>query len=126
MRLFGRRFDTRGAVAVDIEGAAISAVTPLEAGRSGLALTHSRQSRGRDSSGQALTDNYGSLPWIAPGLVDVQVNGYNGRAFSHGGLSQQDVAEISTALDGAGVTSYCPTRTPWFTPTAINSPRKWR
>ena len=52
-----------------------------------------------------------SLPWIAPGLIDLQVNGYGGQEFSSDDLTVERVATIAAAMDGFGVTRFCPTVT---------------
>ncbi len=51
------------------------------------------------------------LPWVAPGFVDVQVNGFGGQEFSSLELPAEKVAKISDALAAFGVTQYCPTVT---------------
>nr|MCU0978118.1 amidohydrolase family protein [Pirellulaceae bacterium] len=43
--------------------------------------------------------------------VDLQVNGFGGRAFNDPALTGEDVLRISCTLDRFGVTSYCPTVT---------------
>ena len=50
-----------------------------------------------------------ALPWIAPGLVDLQVNGFDGEDFTDGELTIEAVQRISLALDRDGVTTYLPT-----------------
>ena len=51
--------------------------------------------------------------FIAPGLIDTQVNGYMGVSFSFGagGLTQEGVQKATRELWKAGVTSYFPTLT---------------
>jgi len=49
------------------------------------------------------------LPFIAPGLVDLQVNGYNGIDFNSNMLTTDAVAAISLQLLAQGVTTYYPT-----------------
>ena len=51
------------------------------------------------------------LPWIAPGIVDLQINGFAGREFTDAELTETVIAELSCALDADGVTSYLPTCT---------------
>src|SRR5688500_2342550 len=51
------------------------------------------------------------LPWVAPGFVDVQVNGWNGQEFSSPELTPEKVAKITREHDPFGVTGYCPTLT---------------
>src|SRR4030042_4930902 len=51
--------------------------------------------------------------YIAPGLIDSQVNGYQGVSFSFsgGGLTLEDIKKATHALWKAGVTTYLPTLT---------------
>ena len=51
------------------------------------------------------------LPWLAPGLVDLQVNGFNGCEFNDPALTDEDVAGVTQALKHDGVVRYCPTVT---------------
>jgi len=49
--------------------------------------------------------------YIAPGLIDNQVNGYNGVSFIYEGndLNEQDIENITRAIWKSGVTTYIPT-----------------
>lgn len=87
--LVGRRYDTGAVVRLSIQGETIRAVTPV-------------------SGPEAQRE---SLPWLAPGLVDLQVNGYGGRELTDAQLTQDSVRSISLAMDQDGVTGYCPTVT---------------
>lgn len=49
------------------------------------------------------------VPWIAPGLVDLQINGYLGMDVNQAPLTKETVAELTRALWKEGVTSYYPT-----------------
>ena len=51
------------------------------------------------------------LPWIAPGLFDIQTNGYMGQEFSASDLTPERVLDIVKAYDAHGVTRSCPTLT---------------
>ena len=51
------------------------------------------------------------LPWIAPGFVDLQVNGYRGREFSSPQLSADQVAGVADQMHQFGVTRFLPTVT---------------
>ena len=51
----------------------------------------------------------GRLPVIAPGLVDLQVNGYMGVDFNAPGLTVEQVQLVSLELLRTGVTGYYPT-----------------
>lgn len=46
---------------------------------------------------------------LAPGLVDLQINGFQGVDFNHFPFSEQDVLRATRALWQQGVTSYLPT-----------------
>lgn len=85
MQITARRFDTAEPVTVSISDGHVTDVTPAEPSE--------------------------SLPWIAPGLVDLQVNGYRGQEFNDFELTPDKVREVSVAMDADGVTSYCPTMT---------------
>lgn len=50
-----------------------------------------------------------ALPLIAPGLVDLQVNGYKGTDFNDARLKKEGIEAVSKALLQVGVTSYFPT-----------------
>jgi len=89
MQLLGRRYDTGQPVRVDIAGAKIAQVTPSAAEEEDAARR----------------------PWIAPGLIDIQVNGYGGQEFSSAELTPEKVALIARAMDSFGVTRFCPTLT---------------
>jgi N-acetylglucosamine-6-phosphate deacetylase len=86
MLLEGRRYDTGEAVAVALEGRRVASATPLAATRE-------------------------PLPWIAPALVDLQVNGYDGQEFSSASLTADHVAAIVARHAPFGVAALCPTLT---------------
>ncbi len=88
MEIVARRFDTAEPVTLAIAEGRIARIEPLP------------RKEGSDS-----------LPWIAPGLIDVQVNGYGGQDFSAENLTVERVAEIAVSMDGFGVTRFCPTVT---------------
>lgn len=50
-------------------------------------------------------------PFVAPGLVDLQVNGYGGKEFNDPDLTPEKVREIALAMDQDGVVEFCPTFT---------------
>ena len=89
MQLLGRRYDTGQPVQLDISHGRIARVTPC-------------------APELQRTEH---LPWIAPGLIDVQVNGYGGREFSSADLTPEKVLEVARAMDRFGVTRFCPTLT---------------
>ncbi|MBA2755371.1 MAG: amidohydrolase family protein [Chloroflexia bacterium] len=49
------------------------------------------------------------LPWIGPGLVDLQVNGFAGIDLNDGALDEDTLARLADALLRAGVTGFLPT-----------------
>ncbi|HEX7448403.1 MAG TPA: N-acetylglucosamine-6-phosphate deacetylase, partial [Pirellulales bacterium] len=51
------------------------------------------------------------LPWVAPGFIDLQVNGYGGQEFSSLELTPEKVADIVRQHWAFGVTGLCPTLT---------------
>lgn len=51
------------------------------------------------------------LPWIAPGLLDMQINGYRGQEFSSERLTVERFAEIVAATATFGVTRFLATVT---------------
>src|SRR5487761_1232496 len=51
------------------------------------------------------------LPWVSPGFVDLQVNGYGGQEFSSLELTPEKTASIVRQHWAFGVTSLCPTLT---------------
>lgn len=88
MLILGRRYDTAQPIAVE-----------LHAGR-----IRSIRLRGEHEATAA-------EPYIGPGLVDVQVNGYGGHEFNEAGLTVETVARISRQQDECGLVAYCPTAT---------------
>lgn len=88
MQFVARRYDTLEIVSVRVEQGVIQSLEP-----------HVPDSAER--------------PWplLAPGLVDLQVNGSGGRDFSATSLATADVARIAVDLLSQGVTSFCPTVT---------------
>lgn len=87
MELCGRHYRGGQPVRVTIAAGRISEVTPVEGG------------------GGSLEQG----PWIAPGLVDLQVNGYQGQEFSSPRLTPQKVEAIVRAYEAFGVARCCPT-----------------
>jgi len=57
----------------------------------------------------ALTPSTEQLPWLAPGLVDLQVNGGWGLDLNTAPLCPDTVQKLTMLLQSQGVTSYCPT-----------------
>jgi len=88
LKLIGRRYDTAQPLTITIAGQRIADVSPL------ADLPASAANR-----------------WIAPGFVDLQVNGFASVEFASDQLTTDDVRAVSLSLDSHGVTSYCPTVT---------------
>jgi N-acetylglucosamine-6-phosphate deacetylase len=85
MEFVGRRYDTGEAVVVACE--------------------HGRIAR------FSCADAAATLPWIAPGLCDLQINGHGGQEFSAATLTVDGVALVVSAVHTMGVTTFCPTVT---------------
>lgn len=54
-------------------------------------------------------DTSGQLPYISPGFMDTQVNGYAGLDYSSENLKQDDVIKITDMLAAAGTSCHFPT-----------------
>jgi N-acetylglucosamine-6-phosphate deacetylase len=83
--LLARRTDDLSVVLLTFEGTRLLAVSPT------------------------VSSNDLDLPWISPGWIDLQVNGYEGLDFA--AMHASDVAEVTTRLTADGVTRYLPTIT---------------
>jgi N-acetylglucosamine-6-phosphate deacetylase len=88
MQFLARRYDNQQTVRVNLTADTIHCIEPID--------------QYPDS---------GTLPWLCPGFVDLQVNGYGGIAFNAGSLNVDDVSQVSCELTSLGVTRYCPTVT---------------
>lgn len=49
--------------------------------------------------------------WAAPGLIDIQVNGFMGKDFCSGDITVEEVTAVANDLLSTGVTGFCPTVT---------------
>lgn len=49
------------------------------------------------------------IPWIAPGLVELQINGFGGVNLHNPKLNQEDIHQFTRSMWSQGVTSYYPT-----------------
>jgi N-acetylglucosamine-6-phosphate deacetylase len=85
MRIHGRHYLTDDACEVTIEHGIIQSISPA------AAVDADR--------------------WIAPGLIDIQVNGSHGHSFCAADLAVDDVMAVVHHLTAAGVTGFCPTIT---------------
>ncbi|PTX61833.1 N-acetylglucosamine-6-phosphate deacetylase [Melghirimyces profundicolus] len=66
--------------------------------------------RGNIEEIQELSDGIGDdLPYLAPGLVDLQVNGYGGYDLNAWPMEEEHVRHVTRGLWKEGVTSYFPT-----------------
>jgi N-acetylglucosamine-6-phosphate deacetylase len=87
MELVGRRHDNGQPVCVEVHDGVIISIRGWRATEASL------------------------LPWISPGLIDLQVNGHGGRDFVDPDLTAQDIEQISLGMDPDGVVGYLPTVT---------------
>ena len=83
MKITGRRYDTNETVVIEIKDDRIAAIEP--------------------------SDSTVDAPIVAPGFVDLQINGYQGQEFNDFDLTIEKVAQVSCAMDRDGVTTYLPT-----------------
>ena len=90
MELYAKRFDTCEPVRILLSCGRISAVEAIE-------------------NAEQLSS--GRLPWVAPGLIDAQMNGYAGQEFSSDSLTVEKVAKIGAQMDAFCVTRTYPTVT---------------
>jgi len=86
MQIVARRENNKAPVSLTVEGDRIAAMEEADV---------------RSTSGD--------LPWIAPGLFDLQVNGFGGIWFSDEGLTPDQVLEVLDAHYAHGITRMCPT-----------------
>ena len=84
-QITARRYDTLRPVVLSIEGGRIARIEPAD--------------------GQA------ALPLVAPGLVDLQINGYAGIEFNDPQLTLEKVRQVALSQDRFGVTAFLATCT---------------
>jgi N-acetylglucosamine-6-phosphate deacetylase len=89
MEIKARRYDTGLPVHLEIEGQRIT--------------------RAKTCPGEQ--EEAAAWPWVAPGLLDVQINGYGGQEFSSLELTPEKVGKIVDSMAAFGVTRFCPTVT---------------
>lgn len=87
MKLHGRRYDTGEPICIEVAAGKIADMAVCTADGSSAAR----------------------WPWIAPGLFDIQVNGYGGQEFSALDLTPEKVNAIVQGYAAYGVTRCCPT-----------------
>lgn len=85
MELKGIHYRTGNRIGVLMRSGRIAAVSPLPSGGDG------------------------ELPFIGPGLVDLQINGCGGLDFNAPGFQAHELPEMAARLAREGVTSFCPT-----------------
>jgi N-acetylglucosamine-6-phosphate deacetylase len=90
-----RRYDTGEPVRISIADARIESIEAVA----------------QNSQLGSHKSEFGDLPWVAPGLVDIQINGYGGQEFSSLDLTPERVAGIVRQHFSFGVTRVCPTLT---------------
>jgi N-acetylglucosamine-6-phosphate deacetylase len=84
--MIGKHYRTGQPIEVGIREGRITAVTELE-----------------------MSPPVDRLPWLAPGLVDLQVNGGWGLDLNTAPLCPDTVLQLTRKLQSQGVTNYCPT-----------------
>jgi N-acetylglucosamine-6-phosphate deacetylase len=85
LSLVARRYDTHRPVAIEIDQGRIVRLAP---------------------AGEAP-----GLPFVAPGFVDLQINGYGGVEFNDAALTVEKVRQVALSQDAFGVTSFLATLT---------------
>jgi N-acetylglucosamine-6-phosphate deacetylase len=100
-RIAGRHYQSRRPVQIEISQDKITSVRDLAEPASGPSW----------------------LPWIAPGFVDLQINGCGGQEFSSADLTSEKVAQIARRQAAFGVTQFCPTVTTAGFDTIVHSLR---
>jgi len=99
MKFTARRYDTSEPISIEIVGENIASILPISDGSAHAKTQDQTQNQNK------------SLSWIAPGLVDLQINGGGGQEFSDAKLTAHHVHCITSSQPTMGVTSYCPTLT---------------
>ena len=89
MRFIARRYDNAQLVRVTVSQGRVARLEPW----------------------QETSQKAADIPWIAPGFVDIQVNGYGGQEFSSHDLTVEKVARIVRHHHAFGVTAFLPTLT---------------
>jgi N-acetylglucosamine-6-phosphate deacetylase len=88
---------TNQPIEVTVQGGKITAITDLD---SSLSLSASQH---------VSPDDGGCLPYIAPGFLDMQVNGYQGSDYSLDDFSEDHLHNIVSMLAASGTTQHIPT-----------------
>ena len=87
VNLQARHYATGKAIEIKIEGSRIAAITDVDCS----------------------PDVMAELPFVSPGLFDIQVNGYNGVWFSSPTLTVRQVVDTCQSLVNAGIAKFFPT-----------------
>jgi N-acetylglucosamine-6-phosphate deacetylase len=97
MQFLARRYDNSAIVQVTLEAAQVVSVATLDVADVTVSdVTGKRQDL---------------MPWVAPGFIDIQVNGHSGQEFSSLDLTPEKVAAVVRKHFEFGVTGICPTLT---------------
>ena len=64
---------------------------------------------GKIAAIQSIDAEQTDLPWIAPGLIDIQINGFGGPDFDNPAMDRQGWIAIVNLLAARGVTTFFPT-----------------
>ncbi len=105
VQIVGRHYRTGEPVQVDVRGETIASVWE------------------RPECAAKSTQAADTLPWLAPGFIDIQSNGYGGQEFSSAELTVDKVAAIAAQQAAFGVTGFCPTVTTASFETIVHSMR---
>jgi N-acetylglucosamine-6-phosphate deacetylase len=110
-RIEGIHYRTGEVVAIDVCDGRICDIRPV--GEPGRGTSYKAPgeipSRGTGSPGTTGGDAILDTLYVAPGLVDLQVNGYGGYDFNTLPVTSHTVHEVTRRLWQEGVTSYLPT-----------------
>jgi N-acetylglucosamine-6-phosphate deacetylase len=91
LKFVARRYDTLRPVEITVSGDRIESIVPV-----------------RHSIG---AKELNALPVVAPGFIDLQINGYRGLEFNDPQLTIEKVRDVALAMDVAGCTSFLATCT---------------
>ncbi|MBP1990850.1 N-acetylglucosamine-6-phosphate deacetylase [Paenibacillus eucommiae] len=83
MKWIGKRYDTGACVEITVLDGIIRSIEPVQ--------------------------EQPGVPWISPGWIDLQVNGFSGFDVNGEQTTLEDVIGLSKSMFSCGVTSYCPT-----------------
>jgi N-acetylglucosamine-6-phosphate deacetylase len=101
MALIARRYDTEEVVSIEIAEGKITSIELVDR-----------------AAGDA------ALPYVAPGFVDLQVNGYDGIELATERLTVDDVQRLARGMHSCGVTSFLPTVTTQSQQTMLHAIRR--